>query len=273
MSASAAPRRTRVSTAPSSSLLVTKSLKRATTNANARPSARSFPVFTSISVMHYVAELVRFRSQVAKVVLVGGDHQRDPLHYLEPEGLDPVVLARAVADQADLLNADVRQNLGADPVVALINRESQSLVCLHGVHPLVLELVRPQLVDQADAPPLLAQVQDHARALGCDHLHGAVELLLAVAPEAVEGVAGEALGVGPQQHRLVRSDLPHHQRHMGLAADAVLVAFDREEPELAWQLGLGAQLHPLLPSPPVGDQILAGDDPHAVLLRPFLDCA
>src|SRR5258708_7414406 len=165
MSASAAPRRTRVSTAPSSSLLVTKSLKRATTNANARPSARSFPVFTSISVMHYVAELVRFRSQVAKVVLVGGDHQRDPLHYLEPEGLDPVVLARAVADQADLLNADVRQNLGADPVVALINRESQSLVCLHGVHPLVLELVRPQLVDQADAPPLLAQVHARARAV------------------------------------------------------------------------------------------------------------
>src|SRR5258708_22224847 len=247
MSASAAPRRTRVSTAPSSSLLVTKSLKRATTNANARPSARSFPVFTSISVMHYVAELVRFRSQVAKVVLVGGDHQRDQLRYLEPEGLDPVVLARAVADQADLLNADVRQNLGADPVVALINRESQSLVCLHGVHPLVLELVRPQLVDQADAPPLLAQVQDHARALGGDHLHGAVELLLAVAPEAVEGVAGEALGVGPQQHRLGPSALPPHPAPLALAPDAVPLAFAPAEPELGGQVVLCAQPRRRLP--------------------------
>src|SRR5258708_8596569 len=143
MSASAAPRRTRVSTAPSSSLLVTKSLKRATTNANARPSARSFPVFTSISVMHYVAELVRFRSQVAKVVLVGGDHQRDPLHYLEPEGLDPVVLARAVADQAALLTADVRPNLAPAPVVALPNTQSPRPARLPPPHPLVPHLLHP----------------------------------------------------------------------------------------------------------------------------------
>src|SRR5258708_9628323 len=230
MSPSAAPRRTRVSTAPSSSLLVTKSLKRATTKANARPSARSFPVFTSMSVMHYVAELVRFRSQVANVVLVGGDHQRDPFHDLETEGLDPVVLARAVADQADLLHADVREDLRADPIVALVDRKAEGLVCLNGIHPLVLELVGAQLVDQADAPPLLAQVEDHTGALGRDHLHGSVELLLAVAPQAVERVPGQALGVGPQKDRLVRPDLPHHQRPAGPAIDAVLIAPHREQP-------------------------------------------
>src|ERR1700682_924180 len=121
MSDSVAPRRESMSIAPSSSLLVTKSLKRATTTANVRPSARSLPVLTSMSVMHYVAELVGLGLQVAQTVLVGGNHERDSLHDFEPKRLDAVVLARAVADEPDLTNADVGQDLGPNPVIALVD--------------------------------------------------------------------------------------------------------------------------------------------------------
>ena len=58
-----------------------------------------------------------------------------------------------------------------------------------------LERVRADLVGEADAAPLLPQVEDGAGAGVRDRGHRGVELLLAVALERAEDLARHALGV------------------------------------------------------------------------------
>ena len=94
---------------------------------------------------------------------------------------------------------EVAEDLGADAVVALVGPEAELLVRLDRVVALLLELVGPQLVEQADAAPLLEQVEQHAPALLGDRLDRAVELVAAVAALGAEDVAGQALAVDPHQ--------------------------------------------------------------------------
>ena len=61
--------------------------------------------------------------------------------------------------------------------------------------PLLLQLVGPELVEQADAAALLGHVEEDARALLLDARERPLELLAAVAAERVEDVAGQALRV------------------------------------------------------------------------------
>ena len=60
------------------------------------------------------------------------------------------------------MQAQLGQDLRADPVVALVGLEAQGLVGLDRVLALVLELVGHDLVDEADAAALLAQVEQDA---------------------------------------------------------------------------------------------------------------
>ena len=59
-------------------------------------------------------------------------------------------------------DAQVAQNLGADAVVALVGLEAEALVRLDRVEALVLQLVRANLVGQADAASFLVEIQQHA---------------------------------------------------------------------------------------------------------------
>jgi hypothetical protein len=76
-----------------------------------------------------------------------------------------------------------------------------------------------QLGVQADAASLVAaQVDHHAETLAGDLPHRGLELLAAIAAPRPEGVAGEALGVNPNQwNTAVASgtvEIPQHQRDM-----------------------------------------------------------
>ena len=63
-------------------------------------------------------------------------------------------------------------------------REAEREVRIDGVEAGLLELVRLQLVEQADAAALLRHVEEHAARLGADQLQRGVELVAAVAAEA-----------------------------------------------------------------------------------------
>ena len=116
------------------------------------------------------------------------------------------------------------QDLRADAVVAQVGREAEPLVGLDRVEALlVLQPVGADLVLEPDAAALLAHVEQHAAALGLDHLQRGLELLAAVAAQRAEGVAGQALAVDAHQHGLVRADLALHQRHVVDVVDVVLV--------------------------------------------------
>ena len=88
-----------------------------------------------------------------------------------------------------------------------------------------------------------------------DQLHGAVELHAAVAALRSEDVAGEALGVHPDEHVRLPRHLAEDQRHVLRPIHVVLVADDREVAELGRQPRLGHAVDQLLLLQPVGDQL------------------
>src|SRR6185436_8897782 len=104
-------------------------------------------------------------------------------------------------------NAQVLQNLNANAVVALIRFEAEPLVCLDRVEPLVLKLVRANLVGEPDSAPLLVQVQQHPSPLGCNATHRRVELRTAIAARRVEDVARQAARVHAHEHTFTVAEI------------------------------------------------------------------
>src|SRR5690606_40421548 len=98
----------------------------------------------------------------------------------------PPDLGGVVGHEADRPDTQVLEDLGADAVLPEIGGETQGVVGLHRIQPLILEGVGPDLVEKADAPAFLAHVDEDAPALPLDVLEGRFQLGPAVAPEAPE---------------------------------------------------------------------------------------
>ena len=169
-----------------------------------------------------------FASRYRRDRSVGSDLEGNALDDLEAVAADRHVLGRVVRHQAHLADAEVAQDLAADAVVADVRREAELLVRRDGVVPLVLQLVRLELVDEPDAAALLEQVEEDAPARLDDLLHGERELGAAVAAGRTEDVAGQALRVDADEDRLVFADLPVNERDVLLVGDVALYAVRRE---------------------------------------------
>ena len=134
-------------------------------------------------------------------------------------------------------NAQVEQNLGADAVVTQVRPETEALVSLHGIEILLLlKPVRLELGQETDAAPFLTHVQDHPLARLLHLLHGRMELGAAIAAQAVEDVAGQALAMHAHQNRfgLYRDLAVHLQANAALAQGQVWLAIDHR--------GIGEQI-------------------------------
>ena len=91
--------------------------------------------------------------------------------------------------------------------------------------PGVLQLVGAQLVQQTDAAALVAaDVEHHAAALVGHRVQRGVQLRAAVAAQRAEHVAGQALGVHPDEHVLAVTDVAVDQRDQLAAGDGADVA-------------------------------------------------
>ncbi len=156
--------------------------------------------------------------------------------------------------------AEVDEDLGADPVVAQVGREAETQVRVDRVEPVLLQLVGAQLVEQADPATLLAEIQQHAAALALDHRQRRLELLAAVAAQRMEHVAGQALGVHADEHVVGALDLALDERDVVLVVDQRAVADGHELAERGRQPGRDDPLDELLVAPAVGDQV--GDRDH-----------
>jgi len=132
---------------------------------------RSFtPRPSTLDELQQMPELVALGAQVGVARLGGRDLERHALHDLEAVAGEADVLVGIVGHQAHPAHAEVAQDLGADAVVALVGGKAELLVRLDRVVPLLLELVGPQLVDQADAPAFLEQVEQDPAPLRLDLL-------------------------------------------------------------------------------------------------------
>ena len=126
--------------------------------------------------IHQVAEFVLLGLQVGGVVLAGVHHQGHAVLHLQAVAPQAGNLAGVVGDQAQAMNPQVAEDLGTDAVVAQVRREAQAFVGLHRVEAAVLQGVGPQLVDQADPTPLLAQVHHNPFTGGVDHAQRRLQL-------------------------------------------------------------------------------------------------
>ena len=100
--------------------------------------------------------------------------------------------------------------------VGAVPQAAVGLDCVQSLH--LLQAVRLELRQQADAPTLLPHVQHYTLA-GTLHLrHRLVELAAAVAQLALEDVARQATAVHAYQHRLRL----HRHHAIDLDADAAL---------------------------------------------------
>ena len=160
-------------------------------------------------------------SQIEQVICGSAHLNGHPLCDLHAVLGQLVHLVRVVGQQPQALYTQLPQDLRAGVIFSLVPLESQRQVGFQGVHPLLLQLVGPELVDQADAPPFLAHIQEDAPSLLLDLGHGGGQLLAAVTAEGAEGVAGEALGVDPAEDVLAVADVPLDQGDVVLSVQAV----------------------------------------------------
>src|SRR5678815_1372227 len=144
--------------APSSSRLVTSSLYWLTMMAM-RPAARRRPwISVMASEGEKMAKLVALGLKIVAVLVRPARDQRDPLHDLKSVSIQSHQLARVVGHDLDGGEPEVAKDLRTDAIVAEIRCKTQPLVGRHRVGPRILQGVGAELVEQADASPLLIEI-------------------------------------------------------------------------------------------------------------------
>ena len=157
----------------------------------------------------------------------------------------------------------------ADTVVSLIRLETDRLVRLDRVLPRILKLVGTHLVEQADAPPLLPEIENGAPPLSSNELHGSLELRTTIAPGGAKHLAGQALGMRPDQTRTTTGDIPHDESEVMLVVNVILVDVSRECSKSCRQFRRGDTSDQPLMLQPVADDIGDRHDLDSVLLTKF----
>ena len=82
--------------------------------------------------------------------------------------------------------------MDAYSIVTGIGLEAEGQIRLNRVEAFVLQPVSPDLLYEPNASPLLRQVDESSNSFAANHFKGHVQLITAVAPQAIEQVTGEA---------------------------------------------------------------------------------
>ena len=142
-----------------------------------------------------VAHLFAFGAEIELVGGLEGYVGGDALDHSDAGEFEGLNFFRVVGDEADGGDAEELEHLGGEFEVAAVGLVAEFEVGLDGVAPLILEGVGLELGHEADAAAFLVLVDENAGAFGGDEAEGKMKLVVAVAAERVEDVAGEALGV------------------------------------------------------------------------------
>src|SRR5262245_2056030 len=128
-----------------------------------------------------VAQLVLLGLQVLARRLRRGNLQRNCLGDRESVPLQADKFPRVVRQQPHGFDAEIRQDLRPDPIVALVGFEAEALVRLDRIEPLVLKLVRANLVREPDTASFLIEIEQDAATFLRNPRHRRIELCAAVA--------------------------------------------------------------------------------------------
>ena len=88
-----------------------------------------------------------------------------------------------ICNQLDLLQAEIRQNLSPNSIVAEIRLKAQLQIGFDRVTTLILKSIRLNLVQSPDSTAFLIEVEQDASPFLLNDLHRGVQLIPAVAPQ------------------------------------------------------------------------------------------
>src|SRR5699024_3001686 len=133
-----------------------------------------------------VVHAFALRGQVVRVLGPGRDLERYDRFDRDAELLQGRGLDRVVRQQPDAVESERGQDRRRGAVVAGVIGEAELPIRIHGVPPLILQGIGPQLVAQPDSAPLVTGQVDHRPTLFGDEIEGLVQLFTAVAPVRTE---------------------------------------------------------------------------------------
>ena len=141
-----------------------------------------------------MAEFVALRIKIALIMGIRFRADGQLIDDLQSISLQAYYFFRIISKKANLTNTEIVENLGTHPVVAEVGREAQFFVSLYSIKAFLLEFIGVDFCREADAPALLAEVEEHSPVL-CDPLERSLELAATVTPAGGEYVSGETFGV------------------------------------------------------------------------------
>src|ERR1051326_3021229 len=183
------------------------------------------------------------------------ERQRHRFDDLEPVARQADETERAVGEPADLSDADVAEDLRADPELAKV-LQPRGERGARGAG--AVTLAGGEEVEPAAVAP---EIEDHALPLGSDSLHRLLEEAPRVALAIPEDVPRQVLEVRAHEGRLVGADVALHEHQVLGIVDVGRVD---ERPEVATVSGrdarLGAPMHERIVAAPILDQLRDGGD-------------
>jgi hypothetical protein len=115
-----------------------------------------------------------------------------------------------------------------------INRKAELDVGFDGVGTLILQGIRADFVDDADAAPFLLLIDDDAGAFGLHEFHRAFELRAAIAFQRMKHIARQTLRVNAHERRFGGINFSFDERDEFLVTRGAAKACDFEAAEFGW---------------------------------------
>ena len=153
------------------------------------------------SALQEMPTAAAFRREIGTVVLVVGKAMRHPLDDFDAPLGKPLEFGRIVGQQPDLGKSELAQHFGGGKIKPFVGVEAELLVGVDRIETLVLQRIGAQFVDEADAAPLLCQINQNAGARLGDLGNRTLQLFAAIAAQRGEQIAGEALRMDAHQCR------------------------------------------------------------------------
>ena len=186
----------------------------------------------------YVEQVTHFFLLGPKVIfggMNGRDDAGDPLRNGDSRFFERGDLLGIVRHQAHGAQAKITEDRTRQRIAPEIRFKTELFVGLHGIGTVVLKFVGAELIHQADAAAFLVFVNQEASTFGGDGFECEFELGAAIASQAVENVAGQALGMDADERRGA-IDVPHFKDD-GFLYHAIGVAFKAVDAEVSKAAG------------------------------------
>ena len=161
-----------------------------------------------------VLHLPALHVEVARRIAIGLHEDGHPLIDGDSEVSESVELAGVVGHELDGFDAQGANHGGRDVVLPRVHGQVQEPVRFDRVGAELLQRVRADLVDEADASAFLAEVEDHAGAAARDLCLRQLELLPAIALQRPEHLARQALGMNAERDGSSAAHVAHDEREM-----------------------------------------------------------